>query len=222
MSVQQEKFTQIADAIREKTGSKDKIKPSQFASEIDNVFDAGSASNNKNFWDVLQNKGGSANYYYAFAYGRFTDKNFNPVHDIVCASGSTPGQHLFTASHGITDVKVPVYANTKNANSAFYTCLNLKTIPLFYVYKTTTLTTCFSDCPALENLTMGGEIGQNIKVSDCTKLTHKSLMSISQHLYDYASAGESGTYTFTMGSANQKKLTEAELAEITQKGWSVA
>lgn len=41
MSVQQEKFREIADVIREKTGKTDPIKPSNFASEIHKVYDKG-------------------------------------------------------------------------------------------------------------------------------------------------------------------------------------
>lgn len=41
MSAQQEKFTEIADAIREKTGTTDLIKPSEFADKVSEVYDAG-------------------------------------------------------------------------------------------------------------------------------------------------------------------------------------
>lgn len=44
MSVQQEKFKEIADAIREKTGSTDLIKPSEFASKVNDVYEAGQQS----------------------------------------------------------------------------------------------------------------------------------------------------------------------------------
>lgn len=44
MSVQQEKFKEIADAIREKTGSTDLIKPSEFASKVGEVYEAGQQS----------------------------------------------------------------------------------------------------------------------------------------------------------------------------------
>ena len=41
MSVQQVKFKEIADAIREKTNGTDKIKPSEFASKVNEVYEAG-------------------------------------------------------------------------------------------------------------------------------------------------------------------------------------
>lgn len=184
------------------------------------VYDAGKLAERKAFWDTLQNNGNGANYYFAFAYGRFTDENYEPQHDIVCRAISIAGQNLFTASPGITDTKVPIYANSISAAAMFNSNSGLKTIRLFVVEKTTTFVTCFTGCTALENLTIGGEIGQNINVSDCTKLTHQSLMSIIDHLYDYSTEG--GTYTLTMGTTNQEKLTESEIALITQKGWTLA
>lgn len=44
MSIQQEKFTDIANKIREKTNSSEKIKPDDFAKKIDEVYKAGQNS----------------------------------------------------------------------------------------------------------------------------------------------------------------------------------
>ena len=50
MSVQQEKFTEIADAIRAKTGETDLIKPSEFAGKVKDVYDAGAKNELLRFW----------------------------------------------------------------------------------------------------------------------------------------------------------------------------
>jgi hypothetical protein len=77
----------------------------------------------------------------------------------------------------------------------------------------------FSGCIALENLTMGGTIGQNgFNVSESTKLTHDSLMSIINCL----EAKTEGTWAVTLGTTNLAKLTDAEKAIATQKGWTLA
>lgn len=67
MSVQQEKFTEIANAIREKTGTTDLIKPSEFASKVDDVYEAGKQAQYDEFWDRYQLNGKRVNYAHAFA-----------------------------------------------------------------------------------------------------------------------------------------------------------
>lgn len=52
MSVQQQKFKEIADAIRKKTGSKDLIKPSEFAGKVAEVYEAGKKAQNNEWWDT--------------------------------------------------------------------------------------------------------------------------------------------------------------------------
>ena len=66
MSVQQEKFKIIADKIREKTGSKELIKPDDFAEKINDVYDSGKKSEYDEFWDNFQNYGRRTLYGYAF------------------------------------------------------------------------------------------------------------------------------------------------------------
>ena len=77
----------------------------------------------------------------------------------------------------------------------------------------------FGGCKALENLLVHGTIGQNgFNVSQSTKLTHDSLMSIINAL----EAKTEGTWTVTLGATNLAKLTDAEKAIATQKGWTLA
>ena len=80
--------------------------------------------------------------------------------------------------------------------------------------------TAIENCPALENITITGKIGQNgFNVSKSTKLTHDSLMSIINALYDYS--GTTTTRTVTLGTVNKNNLIESEIAKATQKGWTV-
>ena len=79
----------------------------------------------------------------------------------------------------------------------------------------------FESCGALQNLIIGGTIGQNgFNVGNCTKLTHESLMSIVNALKDYSGSG--ATYTVTLGATNLNKLTDEEKAIATGKGWTLA
>lgn len=81
MSVQQEKFTEIADAIRNKTGENDLIKPSEFADKIEDVYDAGAKSEYDRFWDVIQKNGNRVNYQ-ASGFHMMTAETFRPKYDI--------------------------------------------------------------------------------------------------------------------------------------------
>ena len=72
---------------------------------------------------------------------------------------------------------------------------------------------------ALGSLTFteGSVIGANISFQYATQLTHKSLMSIINAL----KSGVSGL-TCTLGTTNLAKLTDAEKAKATEKGWTLA
>ena len=86
---------------------------------------------------------------------------------------------------------------------------------------TNTLSSLFTaECSNLTNLTISGVIGANFKVSTCPKLTHTSLMSIINHLKDFS--GTTTTKTLTLGTTNLNKLTAAEKAIATDKGWTLA
>lgn len=82
-----------------------------------------------------------------------------------------------------------------------------------------TFTTPIEGCTSLKNLTITGKIGQDgMRLNSCP-LTHDSLMSVINALYDYS--GTTTTRTITLGTTNINKLTEAEKAIATQKGWSL-
>jgi hypothetical protein len=102
MSVQQEKFKEIADKIREYTGTTDLIKPNNFAAKIDCIaegryslgktdgygegLDVGTAEGIEQgkqaqydeFWDNFQQNGKLMDYRYAFNGAHWNNKTFNP------------------------------------------------------------------------------------------------------------------------------------------------
>ena len=150
------------------------------------------------FWNVLQNNGGTANYYLAFAYNRFTDENYNPQHPIRCSSASTAGLQMFYSSN-ITDTKVAIYANSKNLQQTFNSVPKLHTIRLLSVHETTTYTNTFDGATALENIEFEGVIGQSINFAQCPKLTKASFTSVMTHLSTTATL----TATFSKSAVNR-------------------
>ena len=84
---------------------------------------------------------------------------------------------------------------------------------------TTYTASAFAAATKLEELNFEGVIGQSgLDVSPCTNLPHDSLMSIINALQTKTS----GTWTVTLGTSNLAKLTDAEKAIATQKGWTLA
>ena len=67
MSYQQEKFTAIANNIRACLKTNEKIKPSDFAEKVSEVFEAGKKSQYNKFWDEFQDNGNRRDYSYAFS-----------------------------------------------------------------------------------------------------------------------------------------------------------
>lgn len=61
-----------------------------------------------------------------------------------------------------------------------------------------------------------------IDISHLTQLDHSSLLLIINGLYDYVSAGSSGTRYIKLGDVNLSALSNEEKAIATSKGWTIA
>jgi hypothetical protein len=118
------------------------------------------------------------NYYYAFAFYTWNDKNYNPKYDIICAESNTGGQHVFSTNISLTDTKVPIYTNSRNANYMFNGATKLQTINKLVVKETTAFSSTFVNCTSLQNISIEGAIGKSISFADCSKLSEESIMSI--------------------------------------------
>ena len=186
-------------------------------SDYDEVYEAGKQAEYDAFWDSYQNDGSRRDYQFAFC--KWTDACYKPKYPIVITSSKYT--QLFYDSK-ITDTLVDIDVSHSSNTSAMYLAFgfmtSLVTIRKLIVHEGLGYNGTFSACGNLENLTIEGTIGQNgFNVSACTELSHDSLMSIINHLKD----GVSGL-TVTLGSTNLAKLTDAEKAIATQKGWTLA
>ena len=107
--------------------------------------------------------------------------------------------------------------------SAFSYAVGLETIDKLILKSdgSQTFSSVFQGTTTLENIVIEGTIGQNgFDVSPCTKLTHDSLLSIINALKDYS--GTTTPKTVTLGATNLAKLTDAEKATATEKGWTLS
>lgn len=82
-----------------------------------------------------------------------------------------------------------------------------------------TFSDTFKACISLTDIVIEGVIGANISFADSSKLTIESLQSIINAL---KTLGEGETKTLTLHATAKAKLTETDIATITQKGWTLA
>lgn len=190
MSYQQEKFKEIADAIREKTGTVDLIKPSEFADKIEDVYNAGQNAGSGGYdegfedgkiaesrdkWDKQMSLPG---FIYRFAGSCWNNETFTPYTDIVTGTANIIG--LFTYS-GVTDLK-GILDNygvsldlTRSVNASnLFNSSKVTHIPKLSLDSCTTLTSGFQNCPALvsvDELSIPKVTNASNAFSGCTSLT---------------------------------------------------
>lgn len=277
MSIQQQKFIEIADAIRAKTGETDLIKPSDFANKIDNVYNAGEEAQEKKFWnayfDNMDNN--SRRYNYAFAGRGWVKSTFKPNRDIKPIYANSMFQYNYMGGdlaatleelgvtldlseatgvssifHEVAFTRLPKIDLT-SANTAayvFYNCFNLVTIDeVVFSENNTFNSNTFKTLNKLANLTITGVIANSgLNFSSVNSLSHDSLFGklatqeqidtgknillfngnyyyggIIIALKDYSQDTSGTAHTITFGTTNLAKLTDAEKAIATQKGWTL-
>jgi surface protein len=121
-----------------------------------------------------------------------------------------------------------------------YGCLKLSTLDIsFDMGKVNDVEKLFGSCTKLTDLTFGSNLGKGysqrsiysdykLDLSPCTLLTHDSLMSVINGLYDLnltydvANGGTLYRQQLVLGSTNLAKLTADEIAIATAKGWDVS
>ena len=135
-------------------------------------------------------------------------------------SNGTDFNHMF---YGMAEIETfPSFNTAKGLNfdGMFGMCMKAKTIEGIDLSSATSANLMFELCPELENITFNGVIKiSGVDLSQCTKLTHDSLMSAINALYDYASEGITGIFKLILGAANLDKLADEVKLIATNKGW---
>ncbi len=213
-----EKLTAIADALRQKTGKSAKLTLDEMPAEVTAVYGAGGQDAYDGFWEAYQDGGRRDNYKNAFAGSGWTEAYIHPKYPVRPTSAAQMFQDspITTLPH----IEKFDFSHCTNMASSFINCKNLQTIPQIDMSSATNFQYAFGNCSNLETLLVVGEIktsGLDLKAS--TLLTRESLLSILSALKDYQGSGK--TYTVTLGATNLAKLTEAEKAIATDKGWTL-
>ena len=210
-----------------------------------NGKDLGNQEAYDTFWDNFQQNGKRVSYLYAFHL--WNDTIFKPKYPIIPTGNA---DSIFRAISDIedlaeyfeeNDITVDLSSvtscndgfgnfggkrigeiNLSNCgyyNFMFSGCKNLETIDKLTLKNsgTPTYNNTFNGCKSLKNIVIGGQFRNSVSFAQSTLLTHDSLMSIINALMT-----TSTTYTLTLGIENLAKLTDAEKAVATQKGWTLA
>lgn len=189
---------------------------------VPKVYEAGYEREWNDFWDIFQNKGGTRNYMHAFARNHFDSTNYKPKYKIKTIDPYSMFQQMnFTD----TLVDIEVLSQGNGWSHCFYYCSNLKTIRKIIITGSNVnfeSSATFQGCSALENITFEGEIRGNLYLRWSSQLTHDSLMSIINHLKDYALNNDNATHQLNLGSTNLAKLTDEEKAIATNRGWTLS
>lgn len=209
------------------------------------VYDAGQ----KVFWDYYQSNGSRQNYENAFSGRGWTVNTFKPKYNLTVTRAYM--LFFNSAIDGDLPSLLQGLGVTLNFNSvpsfqyAFQSC-KFTHIGVIHAENATTFFCAFADstqietidkiilgtsgkaafgngfrgCAALRNITFEGVIGQDISFADSPLLTHDSIINIISCLQDLTGTGN--TRTLTLGATNLAKLTDAEKAVATEKGWTLA
>lgn len=220
-------FTDIANAIREKSGSTEQMQPINMAdnitaiktSSLKTLLDA-TKSTSRLFdeykgtsVDELINYGDTSNVLeMEFMFNYCTNLTSVPL---LNTEKVTSMRGMF---YGCTNlINIPLYdtSNVKDMNSIFAMCNKLTTIPSFDVSNVNTFNSAFSQCSNLKSILMHG-MKVSFDISPSARFEKSDLVTILNNLSVVTT-----TQTLKMGSNNLAKLTDEEKAIATNKGWTL-
>ena len=202
------------------------------------------------FWDGLQDKGKRTAYSSTFQH--WTDEMFYPKYDLVFGSSSSGQFHftkiknikkrleecgitihlknnsLQSFVNGSETEEIPILdfseytgGSTVSMQYSFYHATKLKKIHIKNA-RLAYYQSPFMNCKALEEIVLENVVFTATSVSglslaDSPKITKESLLAIVNALQQ-----TTNNPTLTLGTTNLEKLTDAEKAIATEKGWTLA
>ena len=110
--------------------------------------------------------------------------------------------------------------NCENFSIFAGNCRSLHTVDIVDVRKATSLENSFSGCSSLQNVNCVEELPKcKISFNNSDKLTLDSVTNIITHLPDLSAEDSK---TLTLHATTKALLTEALIAEATNKNWIIA
>lgn len=211
------------------------------AENMPKVYEAGQKSEYDHFWDNYQENGARTHYSRAFGGVGWTSEIYKPKYPLrptnalMMYCGCTIAGHMevdfsqcseltqtFQDAKQVTSLGIIDARNVNSLPRTFQSMHNCVSIQKLILKDdgSQTFNNTLAYCYELVDIVIEGLIGNNgFSVSNSTKLSHDSLMSIINALQDKTSVGD--TWTVTLGKTNLEKLTDAEKAIATQKGWTL-
>lgn len=122
---------------------------------------------------------------------------------------------MFSKCSSLTTLPQMDTPNANNMTNMFEYCSKLTVIPALNASKVYNLNNMFKSCSSLKSILMTGMMA-NFDISASTKFEESDLVTILNNL-----ATVTNTKTLTMGATNLAKLTDAEKAIATNKGWTL-
>lgn len=170
----------------------------------------------------------------------YTCEKIKEIPDLVNTSTVTNMAYMFGTCRLITTIPEIDTSNVTYAYGMFFGCNSILSIPKLNFGKVISISNMFSGCGNLRNIENIIDLGKaytqksnnynnyKLDLSVCSNLTRESLINIINNLYDLnltydvANGGTLYTQQLVLGGNNKAKLTSAEIAIATNKGWTVS
>ena len=205
----QEFLTDVANAIRTKTGTTQPINAQDFSDKILSIQTGGGGENTlKNLLDATKS-----------TFHLFYKYNGVSVDDLIQPNDTENVNNMssmFSKCYRLTTIPQLNTGNVNDMSSMFSYCYNIETIPQLDVSNVTDASNMFFQCNILKSILMIG-MKVSFNISSSTKFEESDLVTILNNL-----ATVTTTQTLTMGATNLAKLTDEEKAIATNKGWTLA
>jgi hypothetical protein len=260
-------LTDVADAIREKKGTTDKINPQDFSSEIASV------QSGDRDWGEIGYDAEPTFIEEGFAYAKEIKDNWNPnvssilnkfrndtkiayfplvdtsnIQDFSNAfymstleyipqlnySKATKMPNYFYYCGSLREISLKGTSNVTSYNTTFNSCTLLKIIHEIDFFSATDVNGVFYNCKTLsfaKILNLGksslatydfsGATNWGVATTDIPDAKQSLIDSLITYSYDRASNGMS-TATIKLSATTKALLTEEEIAQITNKGFTIA
>ena len=229
--VEEKTMTEIANAIREKSGTVEKMKPAEMPQVIDSISTDSSLVKLLEETDALESKFRntnieeipkfrinpkciSANNCFGHCKKlKYFDNNFD-TSQLKFISG------MFVSCEKLISVKGLNTQSAKNTNFLFTNCYVLTDVNTLDLSNATYIASMFLACKKLTNISfVKSSIKISISFKESSLLSNESIQSIIDGLADLT--GKTAQ-TITFHSDVKNKLTEEQIASVTLKNWNIA